>query len=106
MAATKLDFSEGVKLASEVSACNDQMDGLADKIDEQQAQLEFNEKEIARCINLGAINDNIDANIKKLRTQWSGMKKERDDRVKVLTDGGWTVPVPTRRPGAKGHTAL
>lgn len=100
-----LPISEASAMVSEVSLLTATMDSLSGEIDKLEAQIEGNRREIQRVKNLETQNIGLEAKIKGLRENWHSKKDERDSRVKILSEAGWTIPVP-KQENVKGRISL
>ncbi len=82
------------KTISEITTLDAKMNSLVVSLDKEKERLENNKKEIQRRINLEMENANLEVKLIELHKEINDMKGQRDEKVKVLTDAGWVVPIP------------
>jgi seryl-tRNA synthetase len=89
-----IPLEEASRTIGEITTLDAKMNALVVALDKEKERLESNKREIQKRKNLEKENEGIELKLIELNSQVNDMKGQRDEKVKVLTDAGWVVPIP------------
>jgi len=97
-----MNLEEASTIITQITTLDAKLVSLIHSMETKQDQINLNNQEIKKRINLEAINVKLDGEVKEIKKETDQMKHDIDTKATFLTNSGWVVPIPKRDNEYKG----